>query len=60
MLEANFLKRAAQCRDLAATAFTDDARTVLLEMAEGYERGAADPGRAAYQPSKKPEWQEGL
>lgn len=40
MLEANFLKRAAQCRDLAATAFTDDARNVLLEMADGYERRA--------------------
>lgn len=51
MLEANYLKRAAQCRDLAATAFTDDARVVLLEMADGYERSAVD----AVQPALKPE-----
>lgn len=40
MREAKLLKQAAQCRDLAATAFTDDARIILLELADGYERCA--------------------
>lgn len=45
MPEAELLKRAAQCRDLAATAFTDDARTILLELAVTYEQGAAGTKR---------------
>ena len=52
MLETNYLKRAAQCRDLAATAFTDDARAVLLEMADGYERSAVDAVRPAVKQGK--------
>ena len=38
------LKRAAECRELAATALTDDGRRVLLELADQYEQAAgADP-----------------
>jgi hypothetical protein len=38
------LERAAKCRDLAATAHTEDARRVLLQMADYYEETAgSDP-----------------
>jgi hypothetical protein len=38
---ADFLKRAAECRALAATAVTDDGRRVLLELAVDYEEAAS-------------------
>jgi hypothetical protein len=34
------LERAAKCRDLAATAHTEDGRRVLLQMADYYEEAA--------------------
>jgi hypothetical protein len=38
------LERAAKCRDLAATAHTEDGRRVLLQMADYYEEaGGAEP-----------------
>jgi hypothetical protein len=39
--------RARECRDLAATAVTEEARTILLELAQRYEREAsiAEAGR---------------
>ena len=45
MSETDLLKRAAQCRDLAATAVTDEARVILLELADGYERIEITPRR---------------
>ena len=39
MPEAYHLKSAEKCRELASTAHTDDARVVLLQLADDYERG---------------------
>ena len=38
-------KRASQCRELAATALTEDGRRVLLQLAEHYEATAISRGR---------------
>lgn len=39
MPDPNYLRSAQKCRELAATAHTDDARVVLLQLADDYERG---------------------
>jgi hypothetical protein len=37
----DFLKRAAECRALAATALTEDGRRVLLALANDFEEAAS-------------------
>jgi hypothetical protein len=51
------LRRAEQCRDLASTALTDDARDVLAAMATKFEQSAALLEQAA--PKTRPvfDWQ---
>jgi hypothetical protein len=39
--QVKLLERAAKCRDLAATAHTEDGRRVLLQMADYYEEAAS-------------------
>ena len=41
--EQQLLDRARKCRELADTAVTDEGRSILFEIAQRYEREAAEP-----------------
>lgn len=43
--------RARKCRELAETALTDEGRSILVEIAQRYEREASGADRPAERPA---------